>query len=154
MDKEVTPLPNQRQLVLMLPALPYEPMQRGFCPVCRTSIEGWTEGGGMIVERNVAGTAVPGSSLSTGWGHLHCIEPLYFQLVRLVVNRKPFPDVVAEPAAEEIPWQRGTQTEMIRAMRLHQPQSIVVNMDESGTRGKTERYRWRIARKSEEERST
>jgi hypothetical protein len=152
-DKEVTPLPNQRQLVLVT-LNSDDPMQRGFCPVCKLSTFDWTGGGGMIVERTTGSVPVPGSSLSTNWGHYHCMERLYFQLVRLIANREPFPDVVAEPAPEEIPWQRGTQTEMIRYMRLHQPQSIVVNMDESGVRRKTERYRWRAARKSEEERTT
>jgi hypothetical protein len=144
MDKESTPLSNSRSLVLMVTQTS-DPMQRGTCPVCKRNTEGHTGGGAMIVERAYGGQAVPGSSLSTNWGHYACIEPWYWETVR-VLQRRP----LATP--DDVLWQVGTQTEVIRFMRLRQPRSIVVNMDESGVRPKIGRYHWRIALPSEEER--
>jgi hypothetical protein len=146
MDKEVTPLSNNRTLVLMATNT-NDPMQRGTCPVCKGQTGGHTGGGGMIVERAYGGQAVPGSSLSTNWGHFACIEPWYWELVR-VLQRTPL------AAASDVVWQTGTQTEMIRYLRLHQPRSIVVNMDETpDVRRKTSRYHWRLALPTEEERT-
>lgn len=135
--------PGGNRLIIRTLQHPEQPMMNGTCPVCLTSVTGYTGGGGQICMLNIAGSPVQ-DPVNTNWGHLNCIEKRFDDIVEQY-ERTAAAAAKAVGTPQVVEWHSGTQREMILFMQKVQPKSIVVNTDTTGGRMRAKRYHWRIA---------
>lgn len=128
------PLAGDHKLELYEPpASGSESMLAGRCPGCHEQTRGYMGHYGCIREIDPEGHVVSGSSYTTAYGHLRCVEKLLVDVVNRL--REPTP-------SQPRPWTSGRQRDAIEFLLAHPDEDVEIRIV-SG-RGRSRRYDYRL----------